>query len=424
MKRNGFTLVELLVVVAIIGVLASLLLPAVQRAREAGRKTVCTNNMRQIGLAILNFEQAHKALPAGGEGSTFTAPGSGLTKFSMHSLFTYLLPYVEKDDVYNMMDLSHGYRETAQNVAASSTWIETYVCPSNPFLSYKDAAGISDAQADPAWGMAGKNRVGPAWGGLDYFATVYTDISDGSNPNSSVPTGCRDSANYRADGALTVADGTAGNRQSGAGAAPGKVPTSVPISAIIDGTSNTIGVIEDAGRISPDAASRLGAPYGGTFGRYADTNNSTGQAGPSACFSLADAIASVVNNPNAVSAAVATCPWRWADPDAGGSGISGPTLDGSTAYGRYAGKVVNQNAYPIGGPGSTDAAGQVLLWTSSNIGLNDEPFSFHGGGCNAVFVDGSVHFLADSIDAVTMRYLVTRAEGKDIPDGTKLDQFQ
>jgi prepilin-type processing-associated H-X9-DG protein len=121
---------------------------------------------------------------------------------------------------------------------------------------------------------------------------------------------------------------------------------------------------------------------------------------------------------------VATCPWRWADPDAGGSGISGPTLDGSTAYGRYAGKVVNQNAYPIGGPGSTDAAGQVLLWTSSNIGLNDEPFSFHGGGCNAVFVDGSVHFLADSLDAVTMRYLVTRAEGKDIPDGTKLDQFQ
>jgi prepilin-type N-terminal cleavage/methylation domain-containing protein/prepilin-type processing-associated H-X9-DG protein len=419
MKRQGFTLVELLVVVAIVGVLASLLLPAVQRAREAGRKTVCTNNMKQIGLAILNFEQVHKALPTGGEGSTFTAPGSGATKFSMHSLFSYLLPYIEKDDVYNLLDLSHGYRETAQNMAAASTWIETYVCPSNPFLSYKDTAGISDAQADPTWG----NKVGPAWGGLDYFATVYTDISDGSIAGGA-PVGCRDSAHYRADGALTVTDGTAGNQSSGAGAVPGNVPTSVPISAILDGTSNTIAVIEDAGRISPDAASRLSAPYGGTFGRYADTNNSTGQATGAGCFSVADAIASVINNPNHVSAPVATCPWRWADPDASGSGISGPTLDGSSAYGPYTGKVVNQNAYPIGGPGTRDAAGQLLVWISNNIGLNDEPFSFHGGGCNAVFVDGSVHFLSDTIDAVTLRYLVTRAEGKSINDQAKFQQIE
>jgi prepilin-type N-terminal cleavage/methylation domain-containing protein/prepilin-type processing-associated H-X9-DG protein len=418
MKRRAFTLVELLVVVAIIGVLASLLLPAVQRAREAGRKTVCTNNMKQIGLAILNFEQVHKALPTGGEGTTFTAPGNGSTKFSMHGLFTYLLPFIEKDDVYNMMDLSKGYRQTAQNMAASSTWIETYVCPSNPFLAYKDTAGISDAQADPTWGTAGKNKVGPAWGGLDYFATVYTDISDGSGLNgSTIPSGCRDSAHYRADGALTVADGTAGSRGSGSGAVPGTVPTGVPISAILDGTSNTIACIEDAGRISPNAATTQSAPYGGTFGRYADTNYNA-SAG-SCCFSSADASASTTNNPNGVSAGQATCPWRWADPDAGGSGISGPTSDQQTSYGVYTGKVVNQNAYPIGGPQTTDAAGQLLSWTMNNIGLNDEPFAFHGGGCNAVFVDGSVHFIADTIDPVTMRYLVTRAEGKSINDDSK-----
>jgi len=428
MKKRGFTLVELLVVVAIIGVLASLLLPAVQRAREAGRKTVCTNNMKQIGLAILNFEQVHKALPTGGEGTTFTAPGTGSTKFSMHGLFTYLLPYVEKDDIYNMMDLSSGYRQTPQNIAASSTWIETYVCPSNPFLSYKDTAGISQAQADATWGTAGKNKVGPAWGQLDYFATVYTDISDGSVAGGAA-VGCRDSAHYRADGALTVADGTAAtSRTSGAGGVPGTVPTSVPISAILDGTSNTIACIEDAGRISPNAAQTLSAPYGGTSGRYFDTNfNPNNPTYPSCCFASADQTASLVNNANGVSSGQATCPWRWADPDAGGSGISGPTYDAATAgdvYPAYTGKVINQNAYPIGGPGTPDPyySSQILTWTSNNIGLNDEAFSFHGGGCNAVFVDGSVHFIADTIDAVTMRYLVTRAEGKSINDDTKLGQ--
>jgi prepilin-type processing-associated H-X9-DG protein len=80
-------------------------------------------------------------------------------------------------------------------------------------------------------------------------------------------------------------------------------------------------------------------------------------------------------------------------------------------YGIYTGKVINQNSSPIGGPGTTDAAGQTLSWMDNNIGLNDEPFSFHGPGCNSVFVDGSVHFISDSIDPVTMRYLVTRAEG-------------
>jgi prepilin-type N-terminal cleavage/methylation domain-containing protein/prepilin-type processing-associated H-X9-DG protein len=412
MKKRGFTLVELLVVIAIIGTLASLLLPAVQRARESGRRTQCTNNMKQIGLGILNFENSHKALPTGGEGTAFTGPGAGATKFSLHGLFTYLLPYIEKDDVYNMIDLSHGYRESPQNIAAATTWVDTYVCPSNPFTEYKDTAGIADAKADPTWGA----KVGSAWGQLDYFASVYTDISDGSIPGGG-PVGCRDSAHYRADGALTVSDGAAPtDRTTGAGGVAGQVPTSVPISAIVDGTANTIAVIEDAGRISPDAAKRLSAPYGGTFGRYADFRSSVGGT---ACFSSSDATASVTGTPTGVTAAAASCPWRWADSDAGGSGVSGPTLDKSVAYGPYAGKVINQNAYPIGGSSTTDAAGQTLLWTNNNVGLNDEPFSFHGGGCNAVFVDGSVHFVSDAIDPVTLRYLVTRGEGKSVGDADR-----
>jgi prepilin-type processing-associated H-X9-DG protein len=72
--------------------------------------------------------------------------------------------------------------------------------------------------------------------------------------------------------------------------------------------------------------------------------------------------------------------------------------------------VVNNNATPVDGPPDCP-------WTTNNCGLNDESFAFHSGGCNAVFGDGSVHFLSATIDAVAMRYLITRAEGKPIPSG-------
>lgn len=414
MKKRGFTLVELLVVIAIIGVLASMLLPAVQKAREAARRSSCSNNMRQIGLGILNFESAQKALPTGGEGTQFDpTTGQGATKFSMHSLFTYLLPYIERPDIYNNFDLSKGYRETVQNAAASTTWIDTYICPSNPYAVFKDTAGVGTAaeksalvSADATWGP----KVGNAWGYLDYFATVYTDISDGTKGGAAA--GNRDSKNYRAEGALSVADGVAGGKTDGSGAVTGTVPTSVPISAIADGTSMTIAVIEDAGRISPTAA-KNGAPYPGTFGGYADTKNSANSS-DTKNFPVDG---SVTSNTNAGITGVGSCPWRWADADAGGSGISGPTSDGTSASTPYTGKVVNQNAYPVGGP-----VGH--LWSQNNQGLNDEPFSFHTGGCNSVFVDGSVHFISDSIDPVTMRYLLTRSEGKPITDGAKQDMFK
>ncbi len=144
--RRGFTLVELLVVMAIIAILVGLLLPAVNSAREAARRTTCSNNMKQIGLAILNFESAHKLLPSGGEG---TDPTTNQTAFTQHSLFTYLLPFMEKQGIYNQIDLSRSYRDitagaqvnatapngqTVQgNTAAALTNIPTYVCPSNPF---------------------------------------------------------------------------------------------------------------------------------------------------------------------------------------------------------------------------------------------------------------------------------------------------
>lgn len=439
MKKRGFTLVELLVVIAIIGTLAALLLPAVQRAREAGRRTTCTNNMKQIGLGILNFESSHKALPTGGEGTDFGVSGNPNTKFSRHSLMTYLLPYIEHDDVYNLMDLSTGYRSKVQNVAAACTNIPTYVCPSNPFLQYKDQGGLGDGvfTSDTVWGQKlfapnGTPSTTVAWGQSDYFATVYTDISDGTimtstgtTPNP-VPAGVRDQAHSRANGALTVIDGSA-PAGSFVGGTYGTVPVSVSISAILDGTANTIAVIEDAGRIAPSAAVNpangdLIAPYGGTWGRYTEQD---------ACISTLDANSTSAASGNTqLTTGVATAVWRWADHDACGSGVSGPTTNGDTTGWPtgYNGKVVNQNASPIGGNGQADGVSQngktIQLWTNNNVGCNDEPFSFHGGGCNSVFVDGSVHFISDSISPVTMRYLVTRAEGKAVSDAVQQTYYQ
>ena len=97
-KRRGFTLVELLVVIAIIGILVGLLLPAVQAAREAARRMSCSNNLKQFGLAMLNYESAHKSFPYGS--FPHQAPGWGNT-YSQGSQMVKLLPFMEQTALYN-----------------------------------------------------------------------------------------------------------------------------------------------------------------------------------------------------------------------------------------------------------------------------------------------------------------------------------
>jgi len=127
MKRtaHAFTLVELLVVIAIIGVLVALLLPAIQAARESGRRSQCSNNLKQIGLAIHQYELNNKRLPAG-------AIWRSAPKVRKGSILFFLLPFIEESGLYNTVDVRSSDLDAAVNTAQiGGQRVATFVCPSD-----------------------------------------------------------------------------------------------------------------------------------------------------------------------------------------------------------------------------------------------------------------------------------------------------
>ena len=135
-RKRGFTLIELLVVIAIIAILIALLLPAVQQAREAARRTQCRNNMKQLGLAVHNYEATHNVFPPG----RLERPGDS----KWVSWGVMILPYIDQAPLYNRYDSNQRWNAPA-NAPVTGVSLPAYLCPSVP------GSGRFDRNPDPKY---------------------------------------------------------------------------------------------------------------------------------------------------------------------------------------------------------------------------------------------------------------------------------
>jgi prepilin-type N-terminal cleavage/methylation domain-containing protein/prepilin-type processing-associated H-X9-DG protein len=288
-KRRGLTLIELLVVIAIIGVLVGLLLPAVQRTREAANRLECANHLKQLGLGLHHYHDSHKKFPPGNWDGP---PGKN------HGWAVYILADIEQD---NLARLYHWDLWSADplNQPVVAQQLPIFQCPSAPEQDRFMTFGVFTSDVKGACG--------------DYAPTFSVDpvlVAHGLIPSP---------ADFRG---VLVPDQMTCLRQ------------------ITDGTSNTILLTEDAGR------PRLWQ---------------NGSAGP--------------------DQTVIGGPWQAFN---NGIILKGSNDDGTGAWGSCAINCTN----------------------------NREVYSFHPGGANAVFADGSVHFLKAGTDLRVLAALVTRAGGE------------
>jgi prepilin-type N-terminal cleavage/methylation domain-containing protein/prepilin-type processing-associated H-X9-DG protein len=362
----GFTLIELLVVIAIIAVLIALLLPAVQSAREAARRIQCTNNLKQIALAFMNYESSAGAFPM----TTILVPtpaGGFATWFyqSSWSAFARASSFLEQGNFYNAINFDFTYSGT-ENTTVTITPLAFLYCPSDPGNHIDDATLGGTGDATTSYGTCDGD-----W----YVWSVNWGATNSVGPMNRSLFG----PNY-----------------------------SRRIAQVVDGTSNTLMASEGyIGHAQMRSCSGSGSPSDPITGTYTFTNV------PAPGTASAAALAYQINNCGTATGKVkAGGPighTRWAN---GGVYYSGFT----TAM------PPNQTVSTASRAVGYSNAGQVLPmdwdWIDENDGgptfMSLSASSYHPGGVNAAFADGSVHFVKNSINPLTWYSLGTIAGGEVI----------